>query len=176
MGTASGGLQAARRLATSPQSCIQDPGAEGVNEIMYFVCVYRGSKGTTSEGSPSITFFQETRPSGSDVAAMAGRECRVLQQIPAPLPPSITSTKPGSACQPPCLHFGQALSTPLEHTAPTWHARSRRRPRFLMFAGVSLQINDSPPSGMEAQAFQRIWKRKPPEPTLCARAEHVIQL
>ena len=134
----------------------------------------RGSKGTTSEGSPSITFFQETRPSGSDVAAMAGRECRVLQQIPAPLPPSITSTKPGSACQPPCLHFGQALSTPLEHTAPTWHARSRRRPRFLMFAGVSLQINDSPPSGMEAQAFRRVWKRKPPEPALCARAQHVI--
>ena len=28
--TASGGLQAARRLATSPRSCIQDPGAEGV--------------------------------------------------------------------------------------------------------------------------------------------------
>ena len=118
--------------------------------------------------------LQETRPSGSDVAAMAGRECRVLQQIPAPLPPSITSTKPGSACQPPCLHFGQALSTPLEHTAPTWHARSRRRPRFLMFAGVSLQINDSPPSGMEAQAFRRVWKRKPPEPALCARAQHVI--
>ena len=100
---------------------------------------------------------------------MAGRECRVLQQIPAPLPPSITSTKPGSACQPPCLHFGQALSTPLEHTAPTWHARSRRRPRFLMFAGVSLQINDSPPSGMEAQAFRRVWKRKPAEPALSVR-------
>ena len=134
----------------------------------------RGSKGTTSEGSPSITFFQETKPSGSDVAAMAGRECRVLQQIPAPLPPSITSTKPGSACQPPCLHFGQALSTPLEHTAPTWHARSRRRPRFLMFAGVSLLIEDSPRSSEGARALRRIWVRMPPKPASCARGQHVI--
>ena len=32
------------------------------------------------------------------------------------------------------------LSTPLEHTALTWQARSHRRPRFLIFAGVSLQV------------------------------------
>ena len=67
-----------------------------------------------------------------------------------------------------------ALSTPLEHTALTWHARSHRRPRFLMFAGVSLQIKDSRLSGAEARAFQRVRVRTPPEPALCARGQHVI--
>ena len=67
-----------------------------------------------------------------------------------------------------------ALSTPLEHTALTWQARSHRRPRFLMFAGVSLLIEDSPLSGAEARAFQRVWVRTPPEPALCARGQHVI--
>ena len=132
------------------------------------------SKGTTSSGLSLNNFLPRNKPSGSDVAAMAGRECRVVRQIPAPLPTVSASTKPCSACQPPCLHFGQAFSTPLQPYAPTWHARSRRRPRILMFPGVSLQINDSPRSGMEAQAFRRVWKRKPPEPALCARAQHVI--
>ena len=67
-----------------------------------------------------------------------------------------------------------ALSTPLEHTALTWHARSHRRPRFLMFAGVSLLIEDSPRSSEGARALRRIWVRMPPKPASCARGQHVI--